>query len=133
MCVALGISLQVLIGNAVGTWLNFALAALIAGAFVVIVLELATLVLFSVFAMSWQPAFSFEWLVFSLLPFVVLFVYKWFPFEPWLTNGAMTLMAIVGFNVVFGGWFFVAQPSVFAWDVAISTVFAALMFRGLQT
>ena len=128
LLVVLGTFLQIIVGNASGLWINFALAALITAAFFVTVLELAPLVLFSIFALSWQPAFSFELLIFGLLPFAVSLARRLFPFEPWITNFLSLCASLFIFNLAFGTDLFFVEPHVFIWDFVASLIFGGIAF-----
>ena len=133
LAVALGAFLQIAVGNASGIWINFALAALIAAAFFVGVVELVALILLSIFVLSWQPIFSFEFLVFSLLPFVVFFVHKRLPFEPWLMSGISILVGVSVLSLVFGGSLLWNEPGIFLWDIAASVGFGAVVFWAFRS
>lgn len=126
--VALGTFLQIMVGNMSGLWINFSLAALITAAFFVTALELVPLVLFSIFVLSWQPAFSFELLIFGLLPFVVSLVRRLFPFEPWITNFLSLCASLLIFNLAFGTNLFIVEPYVLIWDFVVSLIFGGIAF-----
>ncbi|OGY99466.1 MAG: hypothetical protein A2945_01250 [Candidatus Liptonbacteria bacterium RIFCSPLOWO2_01_FULL_52_25] len=133
LAVALGAFLQVVVGNALGIWVNFALAALITTSFFVGVVELVALILLSIFVLSWQPAPSFEILVFGALPFVVFFIHKRFPFEPWLMSGISILVGVLALSLVFGGSLLWNEPSIFLWDIAASVGFGAVVFWAFRS
>jgi hypothetical protein len=130
--VALGTFLQIMVGSASGMWFNFALATLISAVFFMSIIELLSLVVSALFVLNWQPAFSFELLVFSALPFVVFSAYKFFPFKPWLMNVIAILLSIPIFYFVFDVRFVVDAPVILLWDIVASTMFGAITFKGLE-
>ncbi len=131
LLVILGTFLQVMVGSASGIWINFALTALITAAFFINSIELVSLVLLSIFILDWQPLFSFEILVFGLLPCVVFFMHKFFPLKPWLMNFISICAGLLIFDLMFGARLFFTEPHVLLWDVALSLIFGGVAFRCL--
>jgi hypothetical protein len=125
----LGIFLQLLVGETSGIWLNFTLAVLITAAFFLNFLELLVLILFAIFVLNWQPAFSLEVVFYVVLPFLALWLHKFFPFKPWLGNLAAIFLAILVFYLAVGPHFLIIMPAAFLWDVAGGLALGAIFFK----
>lgn len=133
LVLAFGVTLQLFAGNTFGIWINFALAALITAAFFVSFLELVVLILFSVFMLNWQPGFSFELLVFSLLPLAVYFAHKLLPFKPWLGSLVAVITCLICFYLLVSPWSLIEAPNILFIDIVFVLMFSAASFKGLRS
>ena|SRR5258708_821635 len=111
-----------------GSYVSFVLAALIVAAFFLNIFELLFLTLFAVLALKFTPGFSFEFIVFAFLPFVAFAVRRIFPYAMWLVNIAMIAISVIALYVMTNAHYLFTNPTIFALDVAGSTLFGAAIF-----
>ncbi len=125
--------LQILLGDASGIWINFALSALVAAACFVDFTELLVLILCSVFVLNWQPAASAEIILFACLPCIVFFTHKLlpFPFRSWLMSALAVFSCTLIFYLVFGAGLIVHNPQLFFADLACAIISGAIVFNSL--
>lgn len=131
LVLAIGIILQLTIGGAFGLWPSFALAALVAAVFFLGFWELLVLVLSAVFALNWQPAWSWELIALGGLPLVFFFARERFSWQAWLVNLFLVSFGVVLFYAIFGIRFVFAAPSVFLADLLGTAVFGTIVFWAL--
>lgn len=129
---ALALFLQIFIGDTSGTWINFALATLIASAFFVDLVELFVLIFLSVFALNWQPSFSLELLSFAAIPLAVFFLRGRIPFSPRLANILAISAGIGVLYLGFGTTFFIDYPAIFLQDASLSVATGIVVFQVLH-
>jgi len=122
--------LQFYFGDSVGIWINFVLAALISAAFFVSFPELLVLILAAILVLNWQPVFSFELLIFALIPVVSFYFHKLISLRWWLSTPAMIFPGVVALYLFFGEQFFFLDRKVFAEDLLLSAA-AGLFFSGV--
>ena len=78
-------------------FIDLILATTIVFAFFFDIWELIIFVLFSLFVINWQPAFSVELVFFALILLIVHGVYKFFGLIPWV---AVPIAIVLGFFVL---------------------------------
>lgn len=129
----LALALELFLENTFGPWINFALAALIASAFCLSFTELLFLILFSVFVLNWQPAFSLDMLVFAVLPILIFVLKKLIPFKAWLGNLIMLGVGALGLYLILGPYFLLKEFNIFLLDLFGVLMFGELTFAVLKT
>ncbi len=131
LIIMLACGLQFWLASA-GIFINLILAALIVFAFFFDAFEMAIFVLFAVFVVNWQPAMSFEIVLFILIPFAAFMFHRIFAWAAW---AGIPVMIVCGFLILYvaiaPGAFFGNLPAFFA-DVAGSLLFAELALVTLR-
>jgi hypothetical protein len=107
-------------------FIDVILASLIAFAFFFDIWELLVFILFSIFVINWQPAFSVEILLFGVIPLITFVARKFFALIPWI---AIPVAIFCGFLVMY----IVVAPSLFFanWQQFVIDVLGALVFGQL--
>jgi hypothetical protein len=127
----LACGLQFLLGTA-GVFINFILAALIAFAFFFDIFEMVVFILFAVFVINWQPAFSIELALFVLVPLAALAFHKFFAWSAW---AGIPVMIIGGFLVLYlsvAPHAIVTNFPAFIFDLIGSLLFGELVLVALK-
>lgn len=119
---ALAFILEFWLGS-IGVFINFALAALIAFAFLFDVFELIFLILIVLLMMNWQPAPSVELALFVGLPLVAYFFHKFSTWEAWLGNLSGIGLAVIIFYLALG-------PRLIVSGAFLLDLFTCLVFGG---
>lgn len=124
----LALFLQIFFGDLTGIWINFALAALITATFFLDFLAVVFLTLLAVLVLNWQPAISWELLVFSGIPLVTFPLKKLLPFQPWLNNLILVFSGLCLFYLLVDFRFIFQHSKFFAVDLALALLFGLLAF-----
>jgi len=115
-----------------GIFLNSALAALIAFAFVFTFWELAVFDLLAVFVLTWQPAPSLALIVFALVPLAAFVFCKLTQWHGWTGTLIAIVVGLAVFYIAGGGTpYFFAHFGWFALDVVIAAAVGELIVVGL--
>lgn len=118
--------LQVRLDAVWGMKINFVLAALITISFHADFMETLIFILFGIFLLNWQPAWSLEMAVFAALPLIFFFVKNIFPWKNWLSAPLAITLGAFSVYLLFGMNLFIAQPAIFLADLAGELVFGLL-------
>jgi hypothetical protein len=127
----LACGLQFLFGS-VGVFINLILATLIAFAFFFDFFEMTVFILFAVFIINWQSAFSIEVALFVLVPFAAFAFHKFFAWSAW---AGIPVMIVGGFFVLYlavAPYMITAHFSEFILDVIGSLLFGELVLVALK-
>lgn len=126
------IVLQFIIGNIFGLWINLTFAALVATTFFLGLAEILFAALIAVFALNWQPVWSWEIVVVSGLPLLLFLLRDRFPWQGWLVNLFFIFAGVVFFYLTFGALLIFMAPSVFLLDLLGSMLFGLAAFSILR-
>jgi hypothetical protein len=127
----LACGLQFLLGSA-GVFVNLILTSLISFAFFFDFFEMAVFVLFAIFVVNWQPAFSVEIALFIAIPFAAFAFHKFFAWSAWAAIPVMIVGGFFVFYLVVAPGAFFANFPVFVLDLLGSLIFGGLVFVALK-
>jgi hypothetical protein len=120
-----------LLGSA-GVFINVILATLIAFAFFFDFFEMVVFILFAIFVINWQPAFSIELALFILIPLAAFVFHKFFAWSAW---AGIPVIIVGGFFVLYlvvAPYVFVGNFATFAADLIGSLLFGELVLVALK-
>ena len=124
---------QITVGDILNIRLGFILAALLAAAFFLNLEELILLVLFSAFVLNWQPGFSPEIIIFSIIPIAAYFIKTLVPLQPFLGNLGFIFIFTMLFYLIFSPRFLINRPGLLIADILASLVYGATAFWIMKT
>ncbi|MEK9180336.1 MAG: hypothetical protein AAB897_02910 [Patescibacteria group bacterium] len=128
----IGAAAQLILGEFFGFWINFALAALVAVAFFLELIQLAFLALLAVFLLNSRPAFSYELLFVAALPFLVLKLRELLPWHRWLSCGFFVFLGIAAMYAIFAPGIFVSDIQIFLIDALSAVIFGTVAFKTMK-
>ncbi|MDO8664209.1 MAG: hypothetical protein Q7K44_01510 [Candidatus Liptonbacteria bacterium] len=108
------------------------LSALVISAFYLGVLEMATLCAFGILILNWRPFPGWEISLFFLLPFMVMFVKKIFPWRSMINGVLGTVLSVAVFYALSDWGAIISGPAVFAEILVLTGIFAAALFQILS-
>ena len=108
---------------------DFVLVTLVVLAAFLTLLQLAPLVILSLYIMNWQPAFGAEAWVLLLAPFVCWGVLRLIAWRPWASSALLALLSVAVFYLSNGWQVFVGQLGRAGWFALIDVIFAILFFQ----
>ncbi|MBI4087486.1 MAG: hypothetical protein HY434_01505 [Candidatus Liptonbacteria bacterium] len=120
--------LQIAFGDVLNIWTGLVLAALIAGVFFLSIPELICVILAAVLILNWQPAWSSEIFVFSVIPITAYFVKTIIPFQPFLSNLLLIGAAVVFFYALFDPGVILHRFGLLALDAGASMIYGGAAF-----
>ena len=124
--------LQIAIGDIFNLWPGLVLAVLLAGCYFLNFAEVMANVLFAVFVLNWQPSFSPEIIIFSLIPIAAYVLKTFVQFKPLPGILFFILSATFIFYLIFSPKFFFIHPGVFILDLSVSLVYGLITFMVLR-
>jgi hypothetical protein len=120
-----------LLGSA-GVFINLILATLIAFAFFFDFFEMSVFVLFSLFVVNWQPAFSIDMALFVVIPFAAFIFHKFFAWSAWAGIPAMIVGGFLLLYLVVAPHMIVTNFAAFVLDMIGSLLFGELVLIALK-
>jgi hypothetical protein len=116
-----------------GIFINFILAVLVAFAFCFDFWELIIFILAAVFVINWQPALSWEIVLFALLPLAAYTArYLWRTWSAWIANLGATALAIIILYAAISPQMITGDWHGLALDLFGSLVFGQITFLALN-
>ena len=127
----LACGLQFLLGS-VGMFINVILATLIVFAFFFDFFEMMVFILFAIFVINWQPAFSIEIGLFVLIPLAAFAFHKFFAWSAWAGIPAMIVGGFLVLYLAVAPYVIVINFPGFIFDVIGSLLFGELVLVALK-
>ena len=124
----LALLIQITVQDIFGVSFGLAWATLFAAAFFLDLGEMVVMELFTIFILSWQPAPSFETVVFALMPILALLTRKFMPLMPYLGSLFFIGVSPTLMYLIFSPGFFISRPGLFVLDLSASLLWGALSF-----
>lgn len=115
-----------------GVFINFIFAALIAFAFLFDILDVIFFILLAIFIMNWQPAFSWELLIFGLVPLAAYLLHQNSSYEVWAANLASIFLGLLIMYLVIAPRLFLSDWKTFFIDLVVCLVFGGIIFGALN-
>jgi hypothetical protein len=129
----LAILLQVRFGYTPNAPFNFVLVALFVSAFFLDISQLLFLVSVGVLILNWQPALSFEIVLFAFLPFAVFTVKRFLPWRAWLSNLVTVLCGLLVFYASIHARLIFENLGAFLGAIFVSLFFGVVLFQALHS
>lgn len=127
----LSCALQFWLGTA-GVFVNLILASLVAFAFFFDFSEMIVFILFAIFVVNWQPAFSIEMALFALIPIAAFVFHKFFAWSAWSGIPVMIVGGFLLLYLVVAPHAFIGNLAVFVLDLIGSLIFGELVLVALK-
>jgi hypothetical protein len=124
--------LQFALRGSLGFYSNLTLSALIAFSLSLNLPELIFLILAAVFVLNAEPAFSWDTLVFALLPVISFCLRRFFKWKPWVTCMAMIFSAFLAMYLILAPAFLWNAPALFLGDLAAGLAFGVVALYTLR-
>jgi len=105
------------------------LATLVLSAFYLGILEMAALCAFGIFLLNWRPLPGLEIVLFFLFPFVIMYVKTIFPWKSMINCVFGAVLSVAFFYGVSNWGAIVSNPIIFAYILALTAVFCAVLFQ----
>jgi hypothetical protein len=128
LLLALAMVLQFSLRGFLGFYSNLTLSALIVFSMSVSLPEIIFLTLASVFVLNPQPAFSWDMLVFGLLPMVSFYTRRLVKWKPWILSLTMVLLSFLAMYLILSPTSLIREPLRFFEDAFAALAFGAAAF-----